>query len=31
MTLTSGADPANNQTVWEAMKKHPSRIFGMSS
>lgn len=29
MTLSSGADAADNRTVWEAMKKHPSRIFGM--
>lgn len=29
MTLISGADAADNRTVWEAMKKHPTRIFGM--
>jgi predicted TIM-barrel fold metal-dependent hydrolase len=29
MTLISSADPATNETVWEAMKKHPARIFGM--
>jgi predicted TIM-barrel fold metal-dependent hydrolase len=29
MTLISSADAATNQTVWEAMKKHPTRIFGM--
>jgi predicted TIM-barrel fold metal-dependent hydrolase len=29
MTLISGADAADNRTVWEAMKRHPTRIFGM--
>lgn len=29
MTLISSADAATNRTVWEAMKKHPTRIFGM--
>ena len=29
MTLISSADAATNETVWEAMKKHPTRIFGM--
>jgi predicted TIM-barrel fold metal-dependent hydrolase len=29
MTLISGADAADNRTVSEAMKKHPTRIFGM--
>lgn len=29
MTLISGADPATNRTVKEAMDKYPERIFGM--
>jgi uncharacterized protein len=29
MTLISSADAATNETVWEAMRKHPTRIFGM--
>ncbi len=29
MTLLSGADPATNRTVKEAMDKYPDRIFGM--
>ncbi len=29
MTLISSADAATNETVWEAMKRHPTRIFGM--
>jgi uncharacterized protein len=29
MTLLSGADAADNRAVWEAMQKHPTRIFGM--
>ena len=29
MTLISSADAATNRTVWEAMTKHPARIFGM--
>jgi predicted TIM-barrel fold metal-dependent hydrolase len=29
MTLLSGADAADNGTVWEATKKYPARIFGM--
>ena len=29
MTLLSGADAVDNRTLWEATKKHPTRIFGM--